>query len=193
MKKFILLIAILCLALAFSACGESGGEKGKLDITEFSKILVAYFSATGNTEKAAQYIAEATGGKLYEITPEQPYTNNDLNYNDSSSRSTREQNDDSARPEISGNVENMGEYDIVYLGYPIWWGEAPKIVYTFLESYEFAGKTIIPFCTSGSSPISGSLSDIQALANDATWLSGKRFSSSPSKSEVQEWVNGLNG
>ncbi len=191
-KKFIILIATLCsLVFALSACG-GGDDKGKLDPTDPSKILIAYFSATGNTEKVAGYIAEATGGTLYEIVPQISYTQEDLNYSDHTTRATAEQNDPDARPAIQGSVENMAEYDVICLGYPIWWGEAPKIIYTFLESYDFSGKTIVPFCTSGSSPISGSLSDIQALASGAIFLSGKRFSST-SKSEVEEWVNGLNG
>ncbi len=197
MKKIkwmsLLLIIVSCLAFTLSACGGENDDKGKLDTTDSSKVLVAYFSATGNTEKAAGYIAGATGGTLYEITPAEPYTSADLNYNDSSSRSTREQNDDSARPAIQGSVENMAEYDVIYLGYPIWWGEAPKIIYTFLESYDLSGKTIVPFCTSGSSGIGNSAKNMHSLTDGATWLAGRRFSSSPSKSEVEEWVNGLNG
>ena len=187
-----ILVFLVCACGFFAACG-GGDDKGKLDPTDPSKVLVAYFSATGNTEKAAGYIAEATGGTLYEITPAEPYTNADLNYNDSNSRSTREQNDPSARPAIQGSVENMAEYDVIYLGYPIWWGEAPKIIYTFLENYDLSGKTIVPFCTSSSSGLGSSANHLHSLASGATWLSGKRFSSSPSKSEVEEWVNGLNG
>lgn len=196
MKKIkwmsLLLIIVSCFIFTLSACG-GGDDKGKLNSTDSSKVLVAYFSATGNTEKAAGYIAEATGGTLYEITPAEPYTSADLNNNDSNSRSTREQNDDSARPAIQGSVENMAEYDVIYLGYPIWWGEAPKIIYTFLESYDLSGKTIVPFCTSSSSGLGSSANHLHSLASGATWLSGKRFFSSPSKSEVEEWVNGLNG
>ncbi len=161
------------------------------DTVETSHVLVAYFSCTGNTEKIAEYIAEATGGTLYEITPEQPYTAQDLNYNQSGSRANEEQNDPNARPAIQGSVDNMSQYDVVYLGYPIWWGKAPKIIDTFLESYDFSGKTIIPFCTSGSSGIAASIPDIQALASDATWMDGKRFSGSAKQSEVESWVEGL--
>jgi flavodoxin len=106
--------------------------------------LVVYFSCTGNTKAAAQTIAGAANGTLYEITPAQPYTDADLDYNDSKSRTTVEQNDSSSRPEISGSVENWEQYDTVFLGYPIWWGTAPRILDTFVESYDFTGKTVIP-------------------------------------------------
>ncbi len=156
-----------------------------------ASILVAYFSATGTTKGVAEKIADVTGGTLFEIVPAVPYTAADLDYG-TDCRANREQSDETARPQIESSVADMGAFDVVYLGYPIWWSKAPKIIYTFLESYEFAGKTIIPFCTSGSSPISGSLSDIQALASDATWLSGRRFSGGAAQSVVAEWVNSLN-
>ena len=194
MKKIkwmsLLLIVVSCLAFTLSACGGDD-DKGKLDTTDPSKVLVAYFSATGNTEKVAGYIAGATGGTLYEITPEVPYTSADLNYNDSSSRSTREQSDPSARPAISGNVENMKDYDVIFLGYPIWWGEAPKIIYTFLESYDLSRKTIVPFCTSASSSIGSSATNLHSLASGATWLAGERFSSNAAQAVVEEWIGSL--
>ena len=161
------------------------------DTTRTSHILVAYFSCTGNTEKIAGYIAEFTGGTLYQITPAEPYTNADLNYNDSSSRTTKEQNDDSARPAISGNVKNMADYEVIFLGYPIWWEEAPKIIYTFLESYDFSGKTIIPFCTSASSPIGSSANNLHSLTSGAIWQSGMHFSGNSTQGNVQSWLNGL--
>lgn len=156
-----------------------------------AKILVAYFSATGNTENIAQHLETILDADLYEIVPQQPYTSADLNYGSSNSRAEQEINDPNARPAISGSVSNMDDYDVVFIGYPIWWGQAPKIIYTFLESYDFSGKTIIPFCTSASSGIGGSISGIQALASNANWLSGQRFSGSASLSSVESWVNGL--
>lgn len=152
-----------------------------------SDILVAYFSCTNNTEKIAEYILEVAGGTLYEITPEVPYTSADLNYN-TDCRANREQNDPSARPEISGSVENMEQYETVFIGYPIWWGQAPKIIYTFFESYDFSGKTIIPFCTSGSSGIGSSATNLSGLTTGATWKDGRRFSSSATKSQVEDWI-----
>ena len=183
-----LLIVVSCLTFALSACGD---DEVKLDNVDPSAILVAYFSATGNTEQVAQYIADATGGKLYEITPAQPYTQDDLDYTDGNSRSTREQNDPNARPAIGGVVEDMDSYDVIFLGYPIWHGQAPKIIYTFLESYDFSGKTIIPFCTSASSPIGTSASNLHRLASGAIWQNGMRFASNASQDAVLSWLNGL--
>ena len=156
-----------------------------------SKILVAYFSATGTTKQLAGTIAEVTGGDLYEIVPEEPYTDDDLNYNDNSSRTTIEQNDSGSRPAISGSIENFDDYDVVFLGYPIWWYDAPHIMFTFAESYDFEGKTVIPFCTSGGSGIGTSGDNIEACAGSGTWLDGARMSGSASESEVSEWIDGL--
>lgn len=158
---------------------------------EGTKVLVAYFSATNTTEGVAEYIANGLDADLYEIVPEEPYTDTDLNYNDNNSRSTLEMNDPSVRPAISGSVENMDQYDIVFIGYPIWWGEAPRIVSTFMESYDFSGKTIVPFCTSASSGIGSSASNLEQLTSGAAWLDGQRFSGGNSQDAVMEWVNGL--
>ena len=155
-------------------------------------ILIAYFSATNNTEGVANHLADLLGADLYEIVPETPYTSDDLNYNDSSSRSSLEMNDPDARPAISGGVDNMEQYDTILLGYPIWWGEAPRIISTFLESYNLEGKTIVPFCTSGSSGIGSSATKLQDLASGAEWLEGQRFSGGASVDDVQSWVDHLN-
>lgn len=157
-----------------------------------SRTLVAYFSATNNTENVANHIAGILDAAVYEIVPETPYTSADLNYNDSSSRANREQNDSTARPAISGTVENIAQYDVIFLGYPIWYGQAPKIVSTFLEQYDLDGKAIVPFCTSGSSPIGSSADNLHALAPGANWFDGRRFSGSASQETVENWVNGLN-
>ena len=156
-----------------------------------SKVLVAYFSATNTTEGVAERIANGLNSDIYEIIPETPYTDADLNYHDNNSRTTIEMNDPNARPAISGSVEDMGQYDIVFIGYPIWWGEAPRIVSTFMESYDFSGKTIVPFCTSGGSGIGSSASNLEQLTNGAEWLSGKRLNGNDSQDTVMEWVNGL--
>lgn len=155
------------------------------------KILIAYFSATNNTEGIANHLKEILDADLYEIVPETPYTSADLNYGDPSSRTSREQNDNAARPAISGNVENMEQYDVIFLGYPIWWGQAPKIISTFLESYDLSGKTIVPFCTSGSSGIGSSATNLHSLASGAAWLDGQRFGGGAYQSTVESWVNGL--
>ena len=156
-----------------------------------SKVLVAYFSATNTTEGVAERIANGLSADIYEIIPETPYTDADLNYNDNNSRTTIEMNDPDARPAISGSVEDMEQYDIVFIGYPIWWGEAPRIVSTFMESYDFSGKTIVPFCTSGGSGIGSSGSNLEQLTSGAEWLSGKRLNGDDSQDTVMEWVNGL--
>ena len=176
---------------AESASAATESETPENDAAE-QKILVAYFSATGTTEGVAEQIAEGLSCDLYEITPQDPYTDADLNYSDTNSRTTSEMNDENARPAISGSVSDMAQYDVVFLGYPIWWGEAPKIINTFLESYDFSGKTIVPFCTSGSSGISSSVSALKPLASGATWLEGRRFGGGVSDETVMEWVRSLN-
>lgn len=177
---------------------ESQSEIRETEMTEEetgafgnSTILVAYFSATNNTEGIAQKIAGELDADLYEIEPEVPYTKEDLNYSDSSTRATQEQNDPDARPEISGSVENMDQYEIVFLGYPIWWGQAPRIMNTFIESYDLGGKTIVPFCTSGSSGFGSSDAALRDAAEDAEWLDGERFSADASEEDIAEWIDGL--
>lgn len=154
------------------------------------KILVAYFSATGTTKKLAEYVAGATGADLYEIKPETPYTSADLNWHDRSTRATTEQNTPTARPKISGSVANMAQYDVVFVAYPIWWGQAPKIICTFLESYDMSGKTIVPFCTSGSSGIGSSASNLKSSAPRATFKDGKRFAGSTNRATMEAWAKG---
>jgi len=155
------------------------------------KILVVYFSNTGTTEKAANYISEELNADIFKIEAAKPYTSEDLNYNNSSSRANIEQNDTNARPEIENKIENMEQYDVIYLGYPIWWGQAPRIISTFLESYNFSEKTIIPFCTSHSSGIGSSDINLHSLANNAQWVSGKRFGGEVSKNEIAEWLESV--
>ncbi len=153
------------------------------------KIAIIYFSATGTTRKVAGYIKDATGGDLIEIVPKEEYTDSDLSYNNSNSRATKEQNDPSVRPEIS-NIINTDSYDVIYLGYPIWWGDAPRIILTFLDEANLSGKTVIPFCTSGSSGIETSVNYFKNNYKNINWLDGKRLSTS--QSEVTDWVNSLN-
>lgn len=154
-----------------------------------SNILVVYFSCTGTTESAAKNIQNTLGADIYEIEPSEPYSSEDLNYNNNSSRANIEQSDSNARPSISGSIENLNKYDAIFLGYPIWHGKAPKIIYTFLESYNFSDKTIIPFCTSGSSGISGSESELHELAENASWIEGRRLSGSDSETSVKNWLD----
>ena len=180
------------LGLDFTPASDSSSTPATTpDASNETKVLVAYFSATNTTKPLAEYIADGLDADLYEIVPETPYTSADLNYNNSSSRATVEMNDPNARPAISGNVSNMEQYDIVFIGYPIWWGQAPRIVSTFFESYDFSGKTIVPFCTSGSSGIGSSATNLHSLTDGATWLNGQRFGGGTSRSTMIQWVNGL--
>ena len=156
------------------------------------KTLIAYFSATGITEMVAKKLAKITGGDLYKIVPQIPYTDVDLNWMDKNSRSSVEMRDKTSRPAISNKVENMEGYDVVYLGFPIWWYVAPTIINTFLESYDFSGKTVIPFATSGSSGMGNTVAELKISCSPNTkWKEGKRFSSTVSELELQNWVNNL--
>lgn len=170
---------------------ETQRPETEAEETEGNKVLVAYFSATGTTEGVAEHIANGLNADIYEIVPEEPYTDADLNYNDSNSRSTIEMNDEASRPAIPGSVENMEQYDVIFIGYPIWWGEAPRIVSTFVEGYDFSGKTVIPFCTSGGSGVGSSASNLEQLTSGATWVKGHRLNGSDSQETVMEWVNSL--
>ena len=156
------------------------------------KSIVVYFSCTDNTKKIAEYIKDSTASDIYRIEPSVPYTSADLNYGNADSRTSKEQNDATARPGIAGSLPSLADYEIVYLGYPIWWGEAPKIMYTFVENYDLSGKIIIPFCTSASSGIGNSATNLQTVTKgNATWIVGQRFAGSSSKSEIEQWVQGL--
>lgn len=156
-----------------------------------ANALVVYFSATGNTKAVAETLAEIQGADLVEIVPEEPYTDEDLDYNNASSRSTLEQNDADARPAISGTIDNMEDYEVVYVGYPIWWYDMPRIMYTFFDTYDFSGKTIVPFCTSGGSSLSGTPDTIAEFEPEATILDGIQIGSSAAhdaEGELSKWL-----
>lgn len=159
---------------------------------EVSSVLVVYFSGTGNTKAAAELIAEELDADLYEIVPEQAYTADDLNYNRTDSRAQLEQNDEQARPSIKGNLNSLDSYSTIFIGYPLWWGQAPRILSTFLESYNFQDKALIPFCTSASSPLGTSAENLRPLAENAQWFEGRRFSSTADLAEITEWLDTLN-
>lgn len=155
------------------------------------KNLVAYFSASGVTKGVAEKLAKAAGAELFEIVPEQPYTDEDLNWNNKQSRSSVEMNDRSCRPGISTTVSDMGQYDCLFLGFPVWWYREPSIIDTFLEAYDFSGKTIVPFCTSGGSGLGETVGNMRSLAKEADVRDGKRFSSGVSEEELKTWVSGM--
>ena len=156
--------------------------------TEDTHILVAYFSATGHTAPIAESAAELLNADLYEIVPEEPYTEADLAYY-TGGRCDREQDDPNVRPAIAGSVGNMEQYDLVLIGHPIWHGQAPRIISTFLESYDFSGKTLVTFCTSASSPLGSSASNLYTLVPDSViWLESRRFPIGASEADVAEWL-----
>ncbi len=181
MKKAIAILMVLCL-LGMGALAEEAAH---------SDTLVVYFSATGTTRGVAERLANVTGADLYEIVPAEPYTDEDLNYNDRSTRATWEQDNPETRPEIGREDIDLNGYSTVYIGYPIWWGEEPRILCTFVEAHDFTDITVIPFCTSGGSGIGRSGSDLAQLAGTGTWLDGARLNGGASEEELQTWVDGL--
>lgn len=210
MKKIFSILLALCLIIGLTACsGGSTEEAADTDNTTETAAeeqteetasdesssgkdtLVVYFSATGNTKGVAEKIASVTGADTYEIKAAQEYTEADLDWHDDDSRSTHEQNDASARPEIGSDPVSLEGYKTIYIGYPIWWGEEPRIMDTFVESYDFDGITMIPFCTSGGSGIGRSGQNLADNAGSGTWLEGDRLDSGISEDELRTWIEGL--
>lgn len=153
-----------------------------------NKVLAAYFSATGTTKKVAEKLAKATGGNLFEIKPQVEYTSEDLNWNDKKSRSSVEMNDEFSRPEIENVVENIDDYDTVFVGFPVWWYIPPRIIQTFIEKHNLSGKRIITFATSGGSEIKGSTDFLKKIYSDLNIIEGKRFGWNESLESIGAWV-----
>lgn len=153
--------------------------------------MVSYFSATGTTERVAKVLAKAAGADLFKIVPAAPYTRRDLNWNDSSSRTSVECRDDYARPELQGSCPDLTSYDVVFVGFPIWWYAEPRIVDSFLDSVDLAGKIVVPFATSGGSGISRATERIRRLHPEARILDGRMLNGSPSQSEIHAWIREL--
>lgn len=164
-------------------------ESAEKVATNDNKTLVAYFSATGATKRVAEKIAELENADIYEIVPANPYTSADLNWNDNNSRSTKEMDDKNVRPEIASDDIEVSNYSTIYLGYPIWWGDAPRIMSTFVEKYNFDGINVIPFCTSGGSGIGRSGSNLADLAKTGNWAQGERLNSSADTNSIQNFIN----
>lgn len=186
MKRF----GIVMCALAdifIMACAQ---QKQKESSEMKKKTLVAYFSASGVTRNAAKQLAEVAGADLYEIQPEVPYTDADLDWTNKQSRSSVEMKDLSSRPAIKGKVENMDDYDTVFIGFPVWWYTAPTIINTFIEANDLKGKTVVPFCTSGGSSIKKSAEDLKKAYPELNWKEGKLLNG-VSKDEMAAWVKGL--
>lgn len=208
-KKIFMLVLASLMMLVLGGCGSdsaaattsskaSTATSAKASTTASSsstgtnaKALVVYFSATGNTKALAQTAAEALGADTFEIVPEKVYTKEDLNYNDETTRATVEMKDESARPAIKNKLEGLEKYETIVIAYPIWWGQAPRIIDTFMESYDLNGKTIVPICTSSSSDIGSSGDYLHQFAPNATWKDGKRFEKNASASELKSFFAGM--
>ena len=211
MKKLTAFFMSLVLVFGLTACGANGNPSSTSSAsssepavsssepsesepeTQTGKTLVVYYSASGNTKRVAEDIAEAVSADLFEIVPTEVYTSDDLNWTNADSRVSREHDDESLRdvPLTTTEVPDWDSYDTVFIGYPIWWGQTPKIVYTFLENYDLSGKTVIPFATSGGSGMGGEDILKAACSKDTKWLPGKRLSSRESAASVQKWVESL--
>ncbi len=176
MKKLLSVLMLVCAVFTNARADDN-------------KILVAYFSATGNTKAVASTLATAINADLFEIVPEQPYTSEDLNWQNNQSRTSIEMGDRSSRPAIASKIEDISQYNIVFVGSPIWWGREPSIMDTFIESYDFTGKTIIPFVTSGSSGIGDYGANLQSLAPNAKILTGNRFPNNVTSEELKTWAD----
>ena len=220
MRRIFSILVAICLIMALTACSKGSSDEAtaaddkseataeeqadapeaddeQADAPETdskqsgNSTLVVFFSATGNTKGVAKKIADIEGADIYEIKAAQEYTEDDLDWNDSESRTTHEQNDPSVRPEIGSEPVSLDGYTTIYIGYPIWWGEEPRIMDTFVESYDFDGITIIPFCTSSSSGIGRSGQNLADNAGSGNWLEGARFSGGVSEDNLRAWIEGL--
>lgn len=206
-KKFVVFLLAAILVLSVAGCGygsdtagqeensgtaDASSETNRVNMETGDKILVTYFSATGTTRLIAENLAEAAGADLFEIVPADPYSDEDLDYNNEVCRANHEQQNENARPEIAGTVGNMDPYDTVLIGHPIWWGEEPRIIDTFVESYDLFGKTVVDFCTSGGSGISQSQSNLKQLCpGSVNWLTAKRFESNADLEDAAAWLEEL--
>lgn len=198
-KKAIALSCAFLAAGGLTGCGGTTGVPHREDkaagasnethmVKKDGKAIVVYFSATGNTKRAAEIIARAKGLDVWEIKPKEPYTDSDLDYRNDNSRVSREHQDRSLMPEIDGDVPGWDSYETVFLGYPIWWGEAPNIVYHFVRSHDFSGKQVIPFCTSHSSDLGDSDVLLEETAKSGEWFLGTRFSGGVSEGDLIDWT-----
>lgn len=181
MKKLVIMLTAL-LTISLSACSQK-----KTETNMKHKVLVAYFSASGTTKGVAQQLAEVAGADLHEIKPEAPYTDADLDWQNKQSRSSIEMKDKNSRPAITDKLQNMQDYDVVYVGFPIWWYTCPTIINTFMEAYDFNGKTVIPFATSGGSSIKKACKDLGDAYPNVNWKEGKLLNRA-SKDDMKKWI-----
>lgn len=185
-KLTFFIVALMAFGYVLSACSQNKKENQEMKDVTSNKTLVAYFSASGVTKGAAGQLAEIIGADLYEIEPEQPYTDADLDWRDKQSRSTLEMQDSTSRPAIKGTVENIAQYETVYIGFPIWWYTAPTIINTFIEKNDLKGKTLVPFATSGGSTIDKACADLKRTYPELKWKEGKLLNHID-KAEILEW------
>ena len=171
---------------------EEQSQNADTNASTGADTIVVYFSATGTTKGVAERIASVTNADVFELIPAEPYSDADLDWNDRNSRTTIEMNDPNVRPAIANDTVDLNGYTTVYIGYPIWWGDAPRMMSTFVEAHSFDGKTVIPFCTSGSSPIGRSGENLASQAGSGNWLEGGRLDAGISESEIQDWINSMN-
>ena len=190
--KHLFVMVMALMAVSLGACTQKQSEQtsssNKPETQKEMKTLVAYFSASGVTKGVAEKLAEVAGADLHEIKPEQPYTDADLDWHNKQSRSSVEMADKNSRPAITGKLENMADYDVIYVGFPIWWYTAPTIINTFMESYDFKGKTVIPFATSGGSTIEQACKDLKATYPDMNWKDGKLLNRATAD-DLRKWVD----
>lgn len=183
---------VIAIAIALTACAKSGEQstQSSTNQTKEMKTLVAYFSASGVTKGVAEQLAQTIGADLHEITPEQPYTAADLDWQNKQSRSSVEMADSTSRPAITAKLQNIEQYDTIYVGFPIWWYTAPTIINTFMESYDFSGKTLIPFATSGGSSITKACDDLKRTYPNVNWLPG-RVLNNATADQLKQWTDSL--
>ena len=186
-RHFLRMGMIICLMAAMFVI-SAAAEQAEQSPVEERDVLVVYFSATGTTKNVAEKIAALTGGDIFEIVPAVPYTAADLNWNDRNSRTSIETDDPSCRPEIAGDPVDLEGYSTIYIGYPIWWGDIPRIMSTFAESYDFGEITMIPFCTSGGSGVGQSDKHLEEQAESGIWLKGTRLQGNISEKDLQTWI-----
>lgn len=210
MKRTLKIILGILTAVSLSACGNTASDTASADMSETAALseetpqiseaetktaseetetAVVYFSATGNTADIAKMLADALGADIYEIVPAEPYSAEDLDYNNDSCRANAEMNDDSARPAIENDLSDAVKHDTIFIGYPIWWGTSPKMINTFMETYDLSGKTVYTFCTSGGSGIEQSVGSLQSAYPDVDIIGGKRFGPGSSEADLNAWLD----
>ncbi|MBQ3335630.1 MAG: flavodoxin [Eubacteriaceae bacterium] len=198
MKKLMVIISMVTMIVALAACANANNSasssSGEKESTQGKKVIVVYFSGSGNTKRVAELAADELKADTFEIVPAQPYSEADLNWTNSESRVNKEHNDVSLQNVllVSDKVTNWSDYNVVLIGYPIWWRDAAWVINGFVQNNDFSGKQVIPFCTSTSSELGSSGTNLEKMAGTGEWKEGKRFTENPDESEVRQWARELN-